>query len=320
MFHQFQYLPPELRIQIWQAACPQPGIHVFDVCIPSISQACQTQDGRTQDERRFEEFRDAVFLDSVKISQYRNPARPVPNQHSCEEVQFSFDPSTSRVASSIRRSCFEASNALQMLSGKLTQQPANPAKSLTPGIDSNLVYLPGKDKWMAYSNRDDVLFLRFGSPVSIPDPPTEPGYHRAFSSGLSDVLLCPWSAEFAESLRNARRVAIDVTEIHAVHHSEEAIYQEVAYLSCCLHSSLEVLYIVDHCVGHCERCGKDKLSIKSLQQRGQLANQFNPDSIARRPDIFHGNGLTYHEIFSWEKLGWSEDHPTCVRVLVCEYD
>lgn len=346
MFTQFPYLPPELHIQIWQEAYPRPGIHVFDVRIPSVSEncgilhACQTQDKQLQDEMRFKEFYDTVFLDTLKISQNTNPAQPVKNQPCCEKFQFSFDPSIYRVASSIRRSCFEATEALQMLSSNKGQQE-KVIKSLNPGMDSNLVYIPGKDKWISYNNRDDVLFLRFGSPVSVPDPPNEPDYQRVFNSGLSDVLLCPWSAEIAESLRNARRVAIDVTEIYTIHHSEEAIYQEVASLSCCLQNSLEVLYIVDHCIGHCQKCGKGNLDIKSLQTRGQLANQFDIDSLPRWPDVFHGNGLTYHEIFSWEKLGWSEDHPTftvlrmfsealrsqqgdlsCflgVRVLACQY-
>jgi hypothetical protein len=175
---------------------------------------------------------------------------------------------------------------------------------------SNVVYLPGKKQRIVYDNNTDVLCLRFGSYYAIEavthsfftDGP-DPNYH----TNISMVLEGMWSKEMAASLCDARRVAIDMSELWSPSEVNPVIIEEVASLCSCLQNGLVVLYLIDYCVGRCGRCWKGRLTSKDLQARKcALAKEL--DGQDREMDVIYGVGVTYREICDLEKLGWDSEH------------
>ncbi|KAL3460742.1 hypothetical protein BJX64DRAFT_290050 [Aspergillus heterothallicus] len=312
-FPQFTRFPAELRRQIWQDTCPLPGFHAFDVCIPStseesrLSQATRLHETATEDEglpSRIKKYRDTVFLD-----QFMPAAEIKPNQRKGIR-KFETDPSAYHITTSVRQSCFEALESLRTRSEATNPKQILPNTSKNP---TNNVYLPTRDQWIKYDNMNDVLFLRFGDPVSLPaslldEHEEEEGYVRTFSSGLSEMLLCPWSEEFTETLRTARRVALDLSELEVTAdtpEAEEAVAQDIAYLACCLQNELEVLYVIVSSVEGVEGGGLDAVSLQMMGNVGRVLCA--PGFEKRGPDVFYGKGATCHEVFAWERLGLGEE-------------
>ncbi|KAL3448769.1 hypothetical protein BJX65DRAFT_306774 [Aspergillus insuetus] len=325
-FPQFPRFPSELRRQIWQESCPLPGFHVFDVCIPStseesrLSRAFQTSGNRgeqTEISSRIQKYSATVFLDQFLPTAENNP-------RSAEGSQgLDSDPSAYHITSAVRQTCFEALESLRTRSAQIQNttapQPTSPDRSANAKA-TNSVYLPGHNKWITYDNANDVLFLRFGGPVRIPaalldaggeESGEEQSYPRTFTSGISDVLLCPWSEEFTETLRNARRVALDLGELRTTAgttemqeaEGEEATAQDIAYLACCLQNELEVLYII------VDESGSEgsTMDIAPLQTMGKAGNSLcSPGFEKRDPGIFYGKGVTYHEVFALDRIGLRE--------------
>ncbi|KAL2836141.1 hypothetical protein BJY01DRAFT_252106 [Aspergillus pseudoustus] len=320
-FPQFTRLPGELRRQIWQETCPLPGFHAFDVCIPSTSKdsrvykALQTpENARESTEASFhiKKYSDTVFLDHfMSTTTMENKSHSTSTSQKCES-----DPSAYHITSSVRQTCFEALETLRARSSpprsatSTTSRPTTPESSIRSTY-SNGIYLPARRKWITYDNSNDVLFLRFGSPVSPPDTllDEQEDYVRTFNSGLSDVLLCPWSEEFTETLRNARRVALDLAELEITAHAsvnEEAVEQDIAYLACCLQNDLEVLYIIVHQSGSGSET--DRVDIGSLQTMGPAGKSLSSPGFEKRdPNVFYGQGVTYHEVFALESFGLGEE-------------
>ncbi|KAL4781532.1 hypothetical protein BJX76DRAFT_363543 [Aspergillus varians] len=329
-FPRFPCLPSELRIQIWQETRPRPGIHAFNVCIPS--HANYPQISQAQYEPRTAENESeplsGVFFDQITVPQAKNlvlPSRPHINTSSTEQnlqcdakSDPSSDPSAYLVTDSVRQSCPEALSSLEI-------QPVSNTRNINES--NNSVHLParGHDKRIWYDNTSDVLLLQFSRPISLnmgmldPNGGAEDDYTRVFKSWLSDIFLYPWSSEFTSTLLNARRVAIDVAEIETEMSPlssifREIIYQEVQCLSYWLQNDLEVLYVVDRCVGRCRGCRKGGLDISSLtaQAKRGLSKRLEHHVVERESDVFYGNGVTFREIFALESLGWSEKSPTFV--------
>ncbi|KAL2784042.1 hypothetical protein BJX66DRAFT_344396 [Aspergillus keveii] len=329
-FPQFSRFPSELRRQIWQESCPLPGIHVFDVCIPSTSeesrlsrafQTCGMSSEGTEVPSRILKYSATVFLDQFM------PTGEDKCNNTGESSRLDFDPSAYRITSTVRQTCFEALESLRTRSfqieiqSTITPQSTSPYRSASPKA-SNSVYLAAQNKWITYDNANDVLFLRFGGPVRIPaalldeaeeESGEEQEYPRTFTSGISDVLLCPWSEEFTETLRDARRVALDLAELRTTADTseteegqwEEATAQDIAYLACCLQNELEVLYIIVDDPGSGER--GSTLDIASLQMMGKAGNLLSSPGFEKRStDIFYGKGVTYHEVFALERVGLGE--------------
>lgn len=228
--------------------------------------------------------------------------------------------------------------------------------------DDSAVYLPGPDRWVPISNaRGDVLGLRFrnssrASRVSArillgeleahaADVASEAEAARLLESlgggGISESLVGTWSDEMAAALRCARRVALDVAEIWScsaddatmtgnsdaevlAQAMDELLFEETVYLACVLQSGLEVLYLIDNCVGRCPRCmgagGGRARRASQLQAKGLLwkALQGGADGeveqreLQRHPDVIQGVRKIYKEVFDFEALGWHEKHPTFV--------
>ncbi|KAH8902570.1 hypothetical protein BR93DRAFT_972633 [Coniochaeta sp. PMI_546] len=308
---------------VWREARPRPGIHIFDICMPSVENGSRSarafaaaNDNSEEHRARFDKFKNSVFLDALEIPQ--TPDLIQPSSLSSGRVPHSFkvDPSMYIVDSAIRASCVEAAGSFQPSppGGERLLNSDNQSPIFNSNVNS--VYLPAKDKWIQYDNTTDVLSLRFGAA----DPAlnmTDDGEVnlRAFDSGISDLLSDNWSAELAETLRNARRIAIDVVETGFAVDVKDYIYQEVAFLCCCIQQSLEVLYLVDHAACQCQACWQGRLVTNRGEDEGQAEGERNPsnnlDSVSgrRRPDVVYGVGITYQEVEDLESIEWEESHP-----------
>ncbi|KAL4905771.1 hypothetical protein BDW74DRAFT_12694 [Aspergillus multicolor] len=329
-FHRFYDLPPELRIQIWREACPTPGIHAFDICIPSPQTGLRIAQAREKlkgEDGHFEPPT-SVFLDQVVMPQAKN--NPIPtkdtnkqDKSTCRNTEskcsLTSDPSTYIMSNSIAQSCPEASSSLK---------PPAPLSN-----QSNTITLPIRsqnDNKITYNNKTDTLHLRFGPSVSSntfldpwflnPYDGSEDAYIRVFKSSLSDILLYPWSNEFTDTLQNARRIALDIADLAlemmtAYDFAREAIYQEVECLVTRFARGLEVLYVVDYCAGGCKGYGAAGRGVQP-GVRGNLSRKLKYKAGAaggeREPDVFYGNGATYSEVFDLETLGWSEETPAYI--------
>ncbi|KAL6236462.1 hypothetical protein BDW75DRAFT_206867 [Aspergillus navahoensis] len=328
-FPHFNDLPAELRIQVWRQTCPAPGIHVFDVCIPSAQTGLRIS--QAQELRHVEiEPPSSIFLDQIMVPSKNRPAfqkdsNKQQTRHICRNAtskcSLTSDPSTYLMTDSIRQSCPEASSALGFQSPASSSNPSN-----TDSTKLNCIHLPLRGhggKQIHYNNISDTLHLRFGPSTSYtsafdpcmlnPNDGSEDAYLRVFKSSLSDALLYPWSTGFTSTLQNARRIALDLADLQLEMglglrngFVYEAVYQEVECLAARLARGLEVLYVVDYCAGRCRGISKkDGLS----KRRGELSKESGYNAGEEDPDIFYGNGVTFREVFSLESLDWSEESP-----------
>ncbi|CAK7229291.1 hypothetical protein SCUCBS95973_007171 [Sporothrix curviconia] len=241
-------------------------------------------------------------------------------------------------------------------------ESASPAAVFDKHI--NTVYLPGPDRRVQYNNQTDVLHLCLSSSQrrrliqELPTPPATPpataitiakpsprNKSCAFESTsdststavptaateardidetTSSLLDAQWSDEMAETLRNARRIALDAAHTcRFVDMSSPLGFEELAMLACTLHQGLEVLYLVDYCPGRCQDCARPTLKASSLVKKGELFKTLNDDGELQKegsacigdtlddrpPDVFGGVGRMYREVFDLEGLGWTDDHP-----------
>ncbi|KAJ0158308.1 hypothetical protein CTA2_11892 [Colletotrichum tanaceti] len=311
-FARFPDLPAELRLKIWDEAVSGPSMHIFDVCFPSwrgsgrSQRAFQSADGTMSrgNHDRWTKYRECVFLDTIEVGPAELARQTSVARHAC-------DPSVYRTRQAMRLACSEASAAVARR---------------TRGRELNTVYLPGRKEKIQYDNDEDVLFLRFRDGGAITD--LSHGvifgeFEASGMNGLTEVLEGPWSAEMAETLRDARCIALDVAETRVPSAVGAVLFEEVTYLACCLQQGLRVLYLVDHCHGRCTRCERQSTTSDQLQTRGvlyrqlhsQVSHDVNDDDdddhggMARTPDVIQGVGKTYREVFDFEGLGWSDHHP-----------
>ncbi|OIW33005.1 hypothetical protein CONLIGDRAFT_695311 [Coniochaeta ligniaria NRRL 30616] len=319
-FPQFGRLPPELRTMVWREARPRPGIHIFDVCMPSVENNgrsarafASANDDSEEHRARFDKYKNNVFLDALEIAQPPNLTQPLRALSRTVPHVFAADPSMYIVDSAIRASCAEAASSILPLPGN--ERPLEPENQNTIFTSSvNSVYLPGKDKWIQYDNTTDVLSLRFGAASPARDTTSHDGEvdYRAFDSGISDLLSDNWSAELSETLRNARRIAIDVAETAFAVDVQDYIYQEVAFLCCCIQQSLEVLYLVDHGACQCRACWKERLVMSCGEDGGkeQEDSVNHTDSVSgrRQPDVVYGAGIAYQEMADMDSVEWDENN------------
>ncbi len=328
-FPQFARLPGEIQLQIWGAACPRPAMHVFDVCVPSLDDSAS----RTRrafagswdrpvpeaSRARYVDFAKTAFLDA-----FAEQPQPQPEPRAARP-----DPSMYRWRDTLTRVC-----------GALADAGARRA-----GRAVNSVYLPGPDRRVTYDNAADVLHLRLNYRAT----PAAPADHHdgdddreerelragdvdadqdmcqplvlsddaSSSSRIGQVLNAPWSREMARTVQAARRIALDVADTWIDASDGPLIIEEVVYLASALHHGLEVLYLVDY--GLASR----GLTAAELQARhGELYRDLHEaaDSyeaeLSREPDVIHGVGLVYREVFDLEALGWDASHPTYVFARV----
>lgn len=310
-FTKFAELPAELRLKIWDEATAGPSIHIFDVCFPSwrgtdrSSRAFQSADGRIIEDNyaRWTKYRECVFLDALETG-------PAEIARQTRIARHMHDPSVYKQRHRMRLVCSEASAAVERR---------------LRGRNTNSVYLPGRNQRIHYDNEEDVLLLRFGDGGALTDLSHGVLFGEYEASGvnsLTEVLEGPWSAEIAETLRDARLIALDIAETWTPATVGAVLFEEVAYLACCIQRGLRVLYLVDHCHGRCVRCKKQDITRSRLQTRGDLHDQLHSRhkdaARSRTADVIHGVGKTYREVFDLEGMGWSDEHPIYVFARVMD--
>ncbi|KAK1573185.1 uncharacterized protein LY79DRAFT_526275 [Colletotrichum navitas] len=304
-FARFPDLPPEIRLKIWDEAAAGTSMHIFDVCFPSWRDSGRSKraflgaDGAMtrSNHDRWTKYSECVFLDTLEVG-------PAELARQTRVARHAYDPSVYRLRSTMRLTCSEASAAVQRRMS---------SKSV------NTVYLPGRDRRIEYDNDNDVLFLRFrdgGAIMNLTDGVLLGEFEASRTNELTELLEGPWSVEMAETLRGAGRIALDVAEAWAPPAIGAVVHEEAAYLACCLQQGLQVLYLVDHCHGHCTRCKRHNIRADQLQTRGplyrQLQSRDTDGAMIRAPEVIHGVGKTYREVFDFEGLGWSYEHPNYV--------
>ncbi|KAH7109512.1 hypothetical protein EDB81DRAFT_672737, partial [Dactylonectria macrodidyma] len=73
---------------------------------------------------------------------------------------------------------------------------------------------------------------------------------------ITRTLEAEWCEGMAASLFTARRLAIDIRDLRCSTGLDPML---IADLCICIKNDIEVLYLVDYCVGRCPRCLKGKL-------------------------------------------------------------
>ncbi|RSL45570.1 hypothetical protein CEP53_010716 [Fusarium sp. AF-6] len=307
MFALFSQLPAELQLKIWDASLPRPGIQIFDVCFQDISSPDKTASGETVEDDIHTEH---TFLSSLNLTPTRHLQVP--------STTFRSDPSIYKIAKVLSTTTIDSSNMVKARLG--SGQEGRP----------NTVHLPSLKERVCYDNTD-VLCLRFGLSHNV-----RQDVGPLFRNNISRVLEAEWSGEMASTLFSARRLAIDIAELWSPGGLDP---MSVAYFCCCIQNDLEVLYLVDYCVGRCKKCFKGSLTSKELStSKCTLANELEAED--REMDVIHGSTVTYREISNFEKLAWDSDHSAfeiaqmmgdtireqqgtegrfrSVRILVCE--
>jgi hypothetical protein len=293
----FSQLPPELQSQIWRAAKPCPAIHIFDVCVPGSARserAFKNHDGRITNAAQWQAHRNTIFLDILEI---HNPSLRMQDQRL---PSFPHDPSMYRFSASLRETCFNSRREADLTGRRDTSQPG-----AQDDASINTVYLPGRGGWINYDN-NDVLCLRFGRGDLIAEPldwTSEGDLHRGLNPGIAQVLGATWSAAMATTLRRARRVALDVSELWTPDYVLEVLVEEIAHLSSVLQENLEVLYLVDYCAGRC------RLMRKNDTVSGDEAKIVVHNGKGKLGDVIHGTYNVYREDVDGRQLGWDDKHP-----------
>ncbi|KAK2607626.1 hypothetical protein N8I77_006289 [Diaporthe amygdali] len=339
-FTKFPELPPEIQLQIWESTiATQPAMHLFDVCVPpSESESTvmmvpsPTSDSHNQSSEDTDPSlskRNATYLDEATDTLYlsaldttnTDSTSPTATRVHTQGARFRTDPSMYKYRASLRATCIDAAATMQ--------------RSTARSSDTNTIRLggPGASSIITYDNTQDVLHLRFVPPAfRFPDG-------GRLTSPISAMFESIWSEELAGALHRARRVAIDVSQLwpdlgargggdgqqvegeEGEEGSEELgpnddslIMQDIAFLACTMQSDLEVLYLVDYCAGRCGSSsslrGRDLMSRRDEGLYRALRNgETWQKEKSRQPDVIHGVGKVWREVFDLEKLGWDEKHP-----------
>ncbi|POS73537.1 hypothetical protein DHEL01_v208067 [Diaporthe helianthi] len=98
------------------------------------------------------------------------------------------------------------------------------------------------------------------------------------------------------------------------------IMQDIALLASTMQHNLEVLYLVDCCIGrydsHTSLARPASLKARDLEETRDdglyrtLRNGITPkEEKTRKPDVIQGVGKVWREVFDLERLGWDEKHP-----------
>jgi hypothetical protein len=299
-FPRFASLPDELQLQIWEACKPPTAMHIFDVCSPPSVRPLHTpedlplpnQRGKETPDETTDDLGVTVFLDALCTDMNE------PNQ-ATRATRYSFDPSMYRFEESLRQTNKTSHSAILGLNRK---------------TGKNRIHLPRRQQTLEIP-RSDVVMLRFQKrkEVGVAAARTVSREDENMSSTtLGEVLEGQWSPQMAKTLRDATKLALDLTEPWISELGSELAYEEIAFLACTIQHELEVLYLVDNCVGRCMACGNADLRATDLQRKGILwecLNYQDKDAREREADVVEAVSKKYVEIADFEKLGWRDTHP-----------
>lgn len=304
-FARFAALPPELQLHVWNACFDMPSMHIFDVCSPQNSK----RDRDTTNLNASSSLKalsaasltSTVYLDALRMeSQACGPSLMPTTYHS--------DPSMYHFVKALRQTSKSSRAAIQ------TRQRHQHIVSLQVPSLSRVVEIPSSD----------VIMLRFedrknagiaAARTVMRSDATHIDAERSSQSSLGTVLENQWSPGMAQTLRTARKIAFDITEPWIAQLGGEIAYEEISFLVCTIQHELEVLYLVENCVGRCKTCEKQRLRAVDLQRKQtlwQCLNYQDKTSLTRPPDVIQAVGQRYVEICDFESLGWDDTHPSFV--------
>jgi hypothetical protein len=258
-FPHFADLPIELQLQIWEECLAGPSMQVFDVHFSTLSHDDEPQRSRTiRDDSR---LKSSVFLGVA------NGADPSMYKHRQSIRQ------TSRFASLVSKPTWR---------------------------DTNTVYLPERREVVRYDNGNDALLLRLRPAPPTPAPPVTDDDAKddllLRRSNVGALLDAPWTAEFAETLRAAKRIAFNATDLQGRPWCVGEAFDAMR-LASCIQSGLEVLYFVhepDVCMCGCQDWGTKKPQDNALRGKPR-----------RALDVIRGMGRTYKEVrLKSKNRGW----------------
>ncbi|KAL2201910.1 hypothetical protein CC79DRAFT_188450 [Sarocladium strictum] len=298
-FPQFASLPEELQLQVWEACKSSPAMHIFDVCSPPTKQPHETTESHG-DDREPSKHVSAKTGDGLGVTVFLDALCTTDDEsEDPRPTSYAFDPSMYHFDKSLRRVTKSSESAVQFLSRK---------------SDKTLVHLPRRQQTLEIA-RSDVMMLRFRKRKEAGVAAARTVFRDdedASSTTLGEALEGQWSPEMAKTLRSATKVALDLTEPWIAELGGELAYEEIAFLACTLQHDLEVLYLVDNCVGRCAACGNVDLRARHLQKKGVLwecLNYQDEDAVDRPGDVVEAVSKKYLEVADFERLGWTDTHP-----------
>lgn len=347
-FPQFSLLPAEIQLQIWEstsATLPARQMHIFDVQAPPPPQPPQPQPpsttlhGPTNAPRRNLSHRrtrsqsphakgtlplikrirkstspprrsaaittsNLSTLPTVSLTSFSTSLfGDARDSSSSDSSDNGFDPSGYKFRDVLRATCVDAANTVRH------------AEARIPAADRAIIDLPS-GRQLVYDNALDVLHLRFLGGGNGNGNGTGTGV-----SSLSDIFQSMWSPALATALHNARRVAIDVSQIWPeLAQQQHKLVQDIVFLVCTLQNNLEVLYLVDYSqqgatAASASAPASAAKTLAGTSKESELYARFHsygPEREAeksRPADVIHGNGTVWREVFDFERLGWHERHP-----------
>ncbi|KAI3393555.1 hypothetical protein diail_4146 [Diaporthe ilicicola] len=324
-------------------------MHLFEVCVPpsgsestmemiaSPTSEIHNINGQDtdlsvckQNATYLDEATDTLYLSPLDTNNRDSSSSPTANTTlTTQGARFRSDPSIYRFRASLRATCIDAAATVQRATAHSR-------------VGTNTIRLGGGAS-ITYDNTQDVLHLRFTPPAfRFPD-----GSGRLGASPISAIFESIWSEELAGALHRARRVAIDVSQLwpdlwarggggeqgeygegqgQGEGDEEEEVQQEaggddgslvmqdIAFLACTMQNDLEALYLVDYCAGRCgsssslrarDMMGKRDEGLYRALRNGETWQK----EKSRKPDVIHGVGKVWREVFDLEKLGWDDKHP-----------
>ena len=281
-------------------------MHIFDVCSPSsgsspkplvISEAAKGSVTSTKElpldaRDATNEIGVAVFLDALSTAEGASDQKP-------RVTNYTFDPSMYHFDRSLRSATKASKSATSAFDRK---------------AENNQVHLPLRGQTLELP-KSDVIMVRFRKRQEAGVAAARTIFREEeaeSSSTIEEVLEGQWSPQMAKTLRTATKIALDLTEPWIAELGSELAYEEITFLACTLQHDLEVLYLVDNCVGRCTSCGNAELRAKDLQARKHLWKCLNyQDKFAaqRQGDVIEAVSKRYTEVADLERLGWSDTHP-----------
>lgn len=308
-FPQFALLPAEIQLQIWEStAATLPDtlkMHLFDVHAPvpqPLPPPSPIRQLRPRSKfhklththrRRHRRVRQTVSYTKSPHTQLleQGPLVTIRTSSQRANTTSSSDPSLYKFRSALRATCTDAARTVHRFEASI------PPENRTAIVDTSSRAQTSHP--IVLDAAHDVLYLRF-----LVDTPPAATKSAPLPPPLTAIFQSLWSDSLAAALYGARRVALDVSQIWPQLVDEALagrLVHDVAFLACTLQNELEALYLV-------VEDSSSSLRARELQTKGELYRRLQGVED-RDPDVIHGVGKAWREVFDLEGLGWHERCP-----------
>lgn len=292
-----------------------------------------------QDAVYLDEATDTLYLSALDTTTKEDISSPTATSSTpTQGARFRSDPSMYKFQANLRATCIDAAATVQASTAR--SRDTNTIRLGGPNAGA------GAGASITYNNTQDVLHLRFTPPAfrftggegrlagpisaifeSIWSEELAGALHRARRVAIDVSQL--WPGLGARGGRGAGEAQQEEDGEEGVEGVEEeveevgddddsAVLQDIAFLACTMQNDLEVLYLVDYCA---RRRGSSSSTPSFLRARDLMdrtdeglyhalrnGDTWQKEKI-REPDVIHGVGKIWREVFELEKLGWDEKYP-----------